>query len=74
MEGERAPSADPVVALLLAGEATTVAEAEEKYLDSNIGDVVTLVRSDLTDAQFRRHPLIALLLAHGSRGSEDSLT
>ena len=27
-----------------------------------------------SDAEFRRHPLIALLLACGSRGWEDSLT
>jgi len=35
--------------------------------------VAQLVASPLTDAEFRRHPLIALLLARGSRGSEDSL-
>ena len=65
---------DPVVDLLLRGRATTVAEAEELYLDENVDDVARLVASGMSDAEFRRHPLIVLLLARGSRGSEDSLT
>jgi hypothetical protein len=65
---------DPIVSLLLSGEASTVDAAEELYLDRHIDDVVTLVRSPLSDDEFRRHPLIALLLARGSRGWEDSLT
>jgi hypothetical protein len=64
---------DPVAELLLAGRARTVAEAEEMYLDEHLDDVARLVASGLSDAEFRRHPLIALLLARGSRGSEDSL-
>jgi len=64
---------DPVARILLAGEARTVDEAEELYLDRHLMDVVDLVRSPLSDAEFRRHPLIALLLARGSRGHEDSL-
>jgi hypothetical protein len=65
--------ADPVVDLLLSGRASTAAEAEAMYLDEHVADIAALVRSDMSDAEFRRHPLIALLLAHGSRGSEDSL-
>lgn len=65
---------DPVADLLLAGEAATVDEAEELYLDRHLDEVIALVRSDLSDAEFRRHPLIMLLLARGSRGFEDSLT
>ena len=65
---------DPVVELLLSGRAATVAEAEEMYLDKNLEDVARLVASGLSDAEFRRHPLIVLLLARGSRGFEDSLT
>jgi len=64
---------DPVVSLLLSGRAGSLAEAEELYLDEHLGEVAQLVASPLTDAEFRRHPLIALLLARGSRGSEDSL-
>jgi hypothetical protein len=64
---------DPVVELILAGRAATVDEAEELYLDEHIDDVVRLVESDLTDEEFRSHPLIALLLARGSRAPEDSL-
>jgi hypothetical protein len=64
---------DPVVALLLAGKASTAEEAEELYLERSLDEVVRLVESDLSDAEFRRHPLIQLLLARGSRGFEDSL-
>ncbi len=66
-------SDDPVVAILLNGEAETVHEAEEKYLDQNLDEVIRLVESSMPDDEFRRHPLIALLLSHGSRGWEDSL-
>lgn len=64
---------DPVADLILRGEAATVDEAEEIYLDRHIGEVVRLVESTLSDDDFRRHPLIALLLSRGSRGFEDSL-
>ncbi len=67
------PTTDPVVALLLAGRAATVDEAEELYLDASIPEVVRLARSPLSDREFREHPLIQLLLARGSRGWEDSL-
>jgi hypothetical protein len=64
---------DPVADLILAGRASTVDEAEELYLDEHLDDVVRLVSSGLTDEEFRRHPLIVLLLARGSRGWDDSL-
>ncbi len=64
---------DPVADLLLKGEAATVAEAEELYLNTHLDEVIRLVESPLSDAEFRRHPLIQLLLARGSRGWEDSL-
>lgn len=66
-------TADPVSRLLLTGEAATLDEAEELYLDSSLEEIVRLVRSPLSEEAFRRHPLIALLLARGSRGFEDSL-
>lgn len=65
---------DPVADLILRGEAKTVDEAEELWLDRNLGEVVRLVESDLSDEEFRRHPLISLLLSRGSRAWEDSLT
>jgi hypothetical protein len=65
---------DPVAELLRAGEASTVDEAEKLYLDRHLDEVVALVKSSLSEAEFRRHPLISLLLARGSRGFEDSLT
>lgn len=63
---------DPIIALLLEGTAQTTEDAEEIYLDAHVADVVRLVESSLSDAEFRRHPLIALLLSHGSRAAEDS--
>lgn len=66
-------TADPVADLLLNGEAETVSEAEELYLDAHLEEVVQLVESELSDDDFRRHPLISLLLARGSRGWEDSV-
>ncbi len=65
---------DPIVDLLLRGEGQTVFETEEMYLDSHIPEVIHLVESPLSEEEFRRHPLIVLLLAHGSRSWEDSLS
>lgn len=64
---------DPIVELLLSGRAATVEDAEELYLDEHVMEVIALAQSPLTDDEFRRHPLIELLLARGSRGWEDSL-
>lgn len=69
------PSAtgDPVADLILEGRAHTVDEAEELYLDEHLNELVALVKSDLSDADFRRQPLVTLLLARGSRRWEDSI-
>jgi len=68
---------DPITVLLLSGEASTVHEAETKFLNENVEAisrlVVELVASDLTDEEFGRHPLILLLRGHGSRRWEDSV-
>lgn len=64
---------DPVAQKLLAGEAATPSEAERKYLEDHLDEVLRLVQSQLSDGEFRRHPLIAMLFSHGSRGWEDSL-
>lgn len=68
---------DPVMALLLSGEASTVHEAEIKFLNENVeavsAKVLELVESNLSDEEFGRHPLILLLRGHGSRRWEDSL-
>ncbi len=60
--------------LLIRGEASTCDEAEDLYLESHLDDVIRLAQSALSEEEFRRHPLIVLLLARGSRGWEDSLT
>ncbi len=64
---------DPVEQLLLDGQAGTPSETEPQYLESHLDEVLRLVESPLSEQEFRRHPLIALLLSHGSRGWEDSL-
>lgn len=64
---------DPIIDLLLKGEAESVHEAEELYLDRSIDEIIRLAQSPLSEEEFRSHPLIVLLMAHGSRGKEDSL-
>jgi len=64
---------DPIADMLLRGEADTVWEAEDKYLDAHIREVIELMDSPISQDEFRGHPLIVLLMAHGSRGEEDSL-
>jgi len=62
-----------VTELLLDGLAQTVADAEEIYLNSHLSDVLRLVSSPLSDEEFRSHPLISLLISHGSRNWDDAL-
>jgi hypothetical protein len=64
---------DPVFQLLLSGEAKTLDEAEERYLDASLPEVYRLLEGPLTDEELGRHPLIRLLLFRGSRGWEDAL-
>ena len=64
---------DPVIQRLLRGDAQTLHEAEEKYLDAALPEILRLLGSPLSNDELARHPLIQLLLAHGSRGWEDSL-
>ena len=64
---------DPVERLLLAGQAKTVHEAEEIYLDSAYAEVLALLASRLSNAELGRHPLLLLYRSHGSRPREDSL-
>jgi hypothetical protein len=64
---------DPVIRLLLSGEAKTLHEAEEKYLDSAMPEILELFGSSMTREELLRHPLLQLLHAHGSRGWEDSI-
>jgi hypothetical protein len=66
-------SNDPVAQLLLRGEAETLREAEERYLDSCLPEVVRLLESGLSDEELGRHPLMRMLRAHGSRGWEESV-
>jgi hypothetical protein len=64
---------DPVIRHLLSGAASTLHEAEEMYLDASLPEVLELLRSPLSNEELSRHPLLLMLLRHGSRGREDSL-
>jgi hypothetical protein len=64
---------DQVVQLLLRGEAQTLHEAEEKFLNAAIPDLLKLLAGSLRKEELARHPLLNLVLAHGSRGWEDSV-
>jgi hypothetical protein len=64
---------DPVIRLLLRGEAQNLHEAEELYLDAAIPEILDLLRGPLGNEELAGHPLLMLALAHGSRGWEDSI-
>jgi len=64
---------DPVVHLLLTGQASTAEEAEEMYLDASLDEVIRLLQGPLSDEELGRHPLLVMYRQHGSRGWEDSL-
>lgn len=64
---------DPVIRLIMRGEAQTLHEAEAKYLDAAMPEILQLLRSPLSNSELSRHPLLRLLVAHGSRGWEDSI-
>jgi len=64
---------DPITGLLLRGEASTVLEAEEMYLEHCMPEVLRLLESPLSDTELGQHPLMVLFRVHGSRGWEDSL-
>ena len=64
---------DPVIRLLLRGEAHTLHDAEEKYLGAAIPEILDLLGGPLSNDELARHPLLNLVLTHGSRGWEDSI-
>ena len=64
---------DPVIQYLLRGEAHTLHEAEEKYLDAAIPEILGLLSGPSSNDELARHPLLNLVLAHGSRSWEDSI-
>lgn len=64
---------DPIVHLLLTGQAETVGEAEELYLNQSLPEVIHLLQGPLSDEELGRHPLLVMYRRHGSRGWEDSL-
>jgi hypothetical protein len=64
---------DPVVRLLLSGQAQTFEEAEEMYLDSSLPEIYRLLASPLSNEELFEQPLIQMLYYRSGRGWEDSL-
>jgi hypothetical protein len=64
---------DPVARLILEGQAQSLDEAEELYLNRSLAAVLELLRSPLPNELLAEHPLMRLLVTRGSRGWEDSL-
>ena len=64
---------NPVERLLLTGEAETVFEAEEKYLDAAYPETLALLASPIADEELADHPLFKLYRSYGSPAREDSL-
>ncbi len=52
---------DPILRLLLRGQARTLEEAEEMYLDASLPEVIRLLQSPLSDEELARHPLMVML-------------
>jgi len=55
---------DPILRLIATGEAGTLWEAEELYLDRSLPEIYRLFGGELTDDELLKHPLMHLLEAH----------
>lgn len=64
---------DPVIRRIWRGEAGTLHEAEEQYLNSSLDEAIHLLQTPLSDEELGQHPLMVMYRRHGSRGWEDSL-
>lgn len=58
--------------LLLSGASQEMGEAEDRFLDGHLAQIVDLVTT-LSDQDFAEHEAVKLLFAHGSRAWEDGL-
>lgn len=52
---------DPVIWLLWTGQAKTLHEAEEMYLDASLPEVYRLLASDIPDDELVKHPLLVMM-------------
>ena len=64
---------DPVLRMILTGQAKDLYEAEELYLDRSLPEILTLLGSSQSNSEIERHPLLCLLRRRGMRGREDSI-
>ena len=64
---------DPVLQLILSGQARSLDEAEERFLDESLPVIMELIGSSLRNDELENHPLLALLRSRGMRGRDDSI-
>jgi hypothetical protein len=64
---------DPVLRLVFTGQAETVEQAEEMYLESMHSELMDLLSGPLTNAELERHPLIVMLRRRAPRGWDESI-
>lgn len=64
---------DSIICRLWRGEARTLHEAEEQYLNASLGEAIRMLQTSLSDEELGQHPLFVMYRRHGSRGWEDSL-
>jgi hypothetical protein len=58
--------------LLLSDQAQAASEAEERFLDEHLEDIVALA-ANLPNSEFSEHEAVKLLMSHGSRPWEDEV-
>jgi hypothetical protein len=58
---------DPVFQLLVSGEATTLAEAEDLWLGRSLPEIMALLGSDLSNEEVEKHPLLVPLTRMSTR-------
>ena len=64
---------DAIFQILVRGEASTLHDAEEIYLNRAMPEILELLGGHHSNDRLGQHPLLNLVLAHGSRCWEDSI-
>ncbi len=67
------PNDDRIFEIYLRGDAQSLYEAEDRYLDMVLPEILELIGSPLTNAELAEHPIMKMLFEHGSRPREDSI-
>lgn len=73
-EGIRTESkyhSDPVLTIFLSGQAETLEEAEDRYLDETYPELLELLNGPATQEELDNHPLIIRWAERGNRRHPD---